>query len=510
MAINSGLGADNVYVLVTSPQPVLPAGLVVSSGLASGQATWGPKDTPVSCNTPQALFSNFGPPLNSGRSLVQEGSLFLNQFPMGSLIAVRESDGTDAAATITIKDTGGTVTGMTVTGLYTGSFGNSISIGIAAGSNSIAGSSWKVTVYPGSGTPEVFDNIPAGTLGAAWAPTVAALTSGLSATRPKSAYVTAVIGSSVLQPVAGTSVLAGGADGSAPSDSALMGTDGGSGSRKGLYAGRGTGFDVAWICGQAAATTIIPTLLAFCKSENAYAIGNLGALSPTAAVTAALGMSDPNLVLTIGTVAFLDTYLNLQCVVPPAAVWAGVACSLPVWQPVGNRPVYGILGTPQTLAGGQPYGSSDLQLLEANGIATITAPIPQGNMLGTRFGKNSSSNFATSEISYTRQTNAYVRALQGPVLGQFVNRNQGTSANDPLRKQVLSALNGYFAPQLASNQISGFVCVCDLTNNSPASIASGVLNATILVQYMAVVNQFIVNITAGQTVTITTQTQALA
>jgi hypothetical protein len=165
--------------------------------------------------------------------------------------------------------------------------------------------------------------------------------------------------------------------------------------------------------------------------------------------------------------------------------------------------VYGILGTEQTLGTNpQGFSYSDLTTLEANGINTITSPIPSANALGLRHGKNTSSNFATSEIPYARKTNSIVRDLSGTVMGQFVNRLQTTQTNDPLRNGVLAALNGYFGPQVSQNKIDAYNVICDLTNNTPQTIAAGQLFATVIVQYLAVVDTFTINLTAGQTVNV--------
>ena len=129
----------------------------------------------------------------------------------------------------------------------------------------------------------------------------------------------------------------------------------------------------------------------------------------------------------------------------------------------------------------------------------VTNPIPSGNTFGTRHGKNTSSNFATSE-TYARKTNDIVRNLGGQTLGQFVNKLQSTRNNDPLRLQVSAALNGYLAPQKSNGIINDFRVTCDATNNPATSIRAGILVAEVVVSYLSVVDKFICNLTAGQTV----------
>lgn len=512
----SSLLLDNVYINVKPPQPVLTSTGVGLDGATVGAASWGPKNTPIRVSTPQDLLAAFGPPINSGFDIVQEGALFLNQLPQGSFIGVRVTHSDDTAATATLQDSI-PATGVTLTAFYTGSFGNKIKVTLQPGSKSISGTpTWMVIVAPGNLTPEIFDNIPqGGSAGQVWVNIVAALnngTVGINNGNP-SRYVVATIASSTHPPTAlstQTVTLSGGADGADITTSDQIGVDGPSGSRTGLYSLRSFGFDAVWLAGNSDSTAWT-TIAVFAQSESAVGYGALPKnTGVTAAVTAKLGagIDTPYFVLAKDWVTYLDTIVGQNVTVPPSCVVAGVACRVNPEQSPGNKPAYGLVGTENTLnTSTQPYGFADLGTLEAAGIMIITNPIPSGNTFGLRHGKNTSSNFATSEIPYARKTNDLIRAFGGSVMGQFVNQLQSTHVNDPLREAVTAALNGYLGPQKANGIINDYSVRCDLSNNTQSTIQAGYLYADVVVSYLAVVDKFIISLTAGQTVSVVSSNQ---
>jgi hypothetical protein len=506
MALSAnGTGVDDVYIGVNPPQAVLTNAQALFNLGLSGGASWGPLNTPITKNTPQDLLVAFGPPINSGHDIVQDGSLFIKQQPQGGVTGVRVTDGTDTAATGNLMD--GAVTpqpGVALTGFYSGSLGNKISVTLAPGSNSATGAlTWKVIVTVNA-TTEVFDRIAGNTGATVWVNIVAAINAG-------SQLVKAALPAtpSTTLPTAGatqTITLAGGADGAAAlTTSILLGVDGGSGSRTGIYALRGTGFDGVMLAGCTDAASW-STLLAFAKSEMADAYGGmLASLSPSAAIAAkaAAGVADPAFILCFGTITYLDTYLGTNVTLPQTSTIAGVTMAQDPEQSPGNNVAYGILGTGQTMgANPQPLSASDMASLEANGIIFLAYPIPGAKAIGVRHGKNTSSNPATNEICYSRKLNFELRALSGPTLGQFVNRLQSTRDPDPLREGVTAALRSRYGPQKRAFVIDDYQVVCDLTNNPVANIKSGICRADIVLVFMSVVNRLQVNITAGQTVSI--------
>ena len=436
---------------------------------------------------------------------MQEGSLFLKQLPIGSVVGVRVTDGTDLAATATVRDSAATpLPALVLTALYTGSFGNTLKYTLSAGSNStVAVPTYKLSMQLGQFVPEVFDRIVPLTGVAPWAALVAAVNSTTSGSKSVVAALSAT--PSLLAPATAGSagVFAGGTDGAGITTAIAVGVDGASGLRTGMYALRSQNLDAVWLAGIADATCWT-TVAAFARSEKAVGYGSIPTgLSVASAIQAKLGagLDDPYFVVTKDFVTYLDSYLGLNATVAPACLVAGIACGVSAEQSPGNRPAFGIIGTENTInPNGQPYSTADLANLEAAGIMVVTNPIPSGNTFGTRHGKNTSSNFATSEIPYARKTNDIVRNLGGQTLGQFVNKLQSTRNNDPLRLQVSAALNGYLAPQKSNGIINDFRVTCDATNNPAASIRAGILVAEVVVSYLSVVDKFICNLTAGQTV----------
>jgi hypothetical protein len=287
----------------------------------------------------------------------------------------------------------------------------------------------------------------------------------------------------------------------------LIGQDGNAGDRTGMYTLRGLpGLDVVWLCGFHDSENWA-TIGEFAQSEQATGFASFAPNQTVAQVVSAkleAELDSPYLVMLKDWVTYADSFLNLNVSVPPACVAAGISASLSPEQSPGNKAVNGIIGTDATLgANPQPYSNSDLATLQANGINLICNPIPLGQVFGLRHGLNTSSNSGTNEISYSRKTNSIIRDLS-TLLGQFVDMVQGTSPQDPVRLAVNSTLTGYFQPQVKAFEIDAYTVKCDLTNNSVANIKRGLLVADIAVAYMNVISKFIVNLTAGQTVTIST------
>jgi len=512
----NAFGVDDVYVVVNPPQPVLVGGGNTNQGGLAGGAGWGPKNTPVTCGTPQELMQNFGTPINSGFDLVQEGSLFLKQLPRGGVKAVRVVHATtDAAASGTLLDTA-PATGLTLTGKYTGSYGNTIQVFLGKGSNYQTGTkTWKVVIQPGvPNLPEVYDRISDGAgSGALWQNIADAINNGQAGYTQPSQYVTAAIAASALEaPTVGQTItLTGGLDGATGITSAdLIGVDGGAGARTGAYALRETGVNAMWLCGNSD-STVWTTLQALAQSEKSIAFCSLpegtGVATAVSAILAA-GLNSPWAVLLKDYVTYFDSFVGGNVQVPPASVAAGIMCRLAAHQSPGNNQAYALVGTEATLGTApQPYSFDDLSALEQAGINLIAIPIPGARAFGLRHGKSTSTNPATSEITYANMTNFLTSAFVSEVMGQFVNLNQSTRQDDPTRESVTAAMNGFLGGLLANRQIDDFSVQCDLNNNPPNSIAAGFLICTVIIKYLAVIDKFVINMTAGQTVVTNTGAQ---
>lgn len=510
---SGAFGADNVYVVVKVPQPMIASGGATFQGMTVGGASWGPLNVAVTSGTPTALQRTWGPPLaNNPAPLVQEGSFFLKQQPQGGVISVRVGDGTQAAATGTLKDTAA-VNALTVTALYTGTFGNQITVTIAQGSNSTAGvPTFKVIVQAGTFAPEVFDRI--GGVGAAlWTAMANAINNGQGPSAPASQFITATALASTVAPALASATLAGGLDGIAGINAArLVGVDGVAGARTGMYALENTKGDVLWLAG-CTDTTTWATMLAFAKTQNALAIGSLAQnTAPDAAVTAKLAalVDDPYFAAIVNHGVYFDTNLAQYAYVAPACLLAGVCCSLASYESPGNKPVYGLVGTDKTWGpNAQNLSDGDDTNLELAGVTNLSINCPGFNGIGIRTGKNSSSNSAQNEIAWTRKTNDLVRAFASKVMGQFVDMPQSVKAGSEVREHVRNAFNSFLGPQVGE-EIDDFNAQCDTNNNPPARVRAGYLQADVMVEYLAIINKFVINLTAGQTVDVSVQTSVPA
>ena len=105
-------------------------------------------------------------------------------------------------------------------------------------------------------------------------------------------------------------------------------------------------------------------------------------------------------------------------------------------------------------------------------------------------------------MAYSRMTQYIAQSLNSILLGGFVGLAQSRQPNDPVRARARALLSDFFQPLKDSGVIDDFQVACDLRNNTPAAIASGVLRADITVVYLAVVDKFIASLTGGQTVSL--------
>ena len=187
----------NVYVQIVPPRPVL-SGVATNLVGVVGTATWGPKNAPTVVGGLQQLIQLFGTPQAAQYDL---GTVVYvaNLQGAASFMCVRVTDGTDTSATTTLVDTSASyaVPGAILTGLYTGTTGNTLGAVISTGSSYTSGApTWKLTVFLAGGIPEVFDNI-GGAGNVFWQNLVNAVNMGQSVARGPSQLVVASLVNSV-------------------------------------------------------------------------------------------------------------------------------------------------------------------------------------------------------------------------------------------------------------------------------------------------------------------------
>lgn len=503
-AINpTALIVPGLYVQIVPPQLLLLNGVPTNVIGLVGSASWGPVNSPTEFGTMSQYASLFGPVINRTLDLGTSAALATLQGAQ-DFVAVRVTDGTDVAATFVVTVTSQTL--RTYTSLYTGSFGNQITVTESIGS---AASTTRVTVAIPGRVPEVFDNIP-GTLAALSTNIANAINNGQSSIRGPSKIVKCVAGAGTsAQTLPITYTLATGTDGATSITTAnMVGTD--TFPRTGMYALRSQGCSIGVLCDNVDGTSW-STQNAFGLSEGIYMM-LVGAASQTisaavtAKVTTAALDSYASKVILGDWIFWQDQVNGVTRLVSPQGVFAGLLSNTTPNNSSLNKQVFGIVGT-QGSQSGQNYSNADLQTLVQAGIDVIgnAAAISTGNYFAPLVGHNASSNPTINGDNYTRMTNfiaTTINAGMGPFVGQL--------NNPTVQGDALATLNAFFTGLFDNGLIGtadGNTVPFSLQiNNSLASL--GVMQINVSVVYLSVVEKLLVNIQGGQTVQINRLTTA--
>lgn len=408
--------------------------------------------------------------------------------------------------------TAGTTTGVaqiTYASVYTGSYGNNEIVTLSNGS---AVGSWRITISMPGQVPETFDNLGLSSAGVPlkgnqiWQSIAQAINQGVSGIRGKSQQLVATAGAGASAPVAGQVTLSGGTDGASGVGTAQMvGVD--AVPRTGMYALRNQGASIAMLA-DVFDSTSWSTQVAFGLFEGVYMIG-VGPPSDTIAnatgpsgTKATAGIDSYAMKLLFGDwVYWFDPVNNLQRLVSPQGVEAGLLANLTPQNSSLNKQVFGIIGT-QKSATGLTYTSTDLAALAGAGWDVIANPIPAGSMFGARLGRNASSSQVIHGDNYTRMTN-YIAATLNRGMGVFVGQLQSRRPNDKTRANVKATLDAFMQALLDQGMIDDFQNVCGNSNNPVDRIGLGYLQADCQVVFLNVVEYFVVNLQGGQSVQIT-------
>jgi uncharacterized protein len=508
----AGLTLDDVYIVLVPP-PSFVQGVLSSVAGVAGTASWGPKNVPVFLGNTADLVRHFGDitadSLSDAHDLPRDVKIAFAQGAQSTLgiWAVRVSDGTDAASSVTLQDQQSTpANGLTVSAVFTGKGGNKVTVLIQAGSNA---NSFSVTITGPTGTQtELYPNISGSVSGASpfWTNLNNALLYGLQGYRgPSNLVLPSNVNASAQNPKLGTFTLSGGTDGRGVTTAQLTGSDSAS-PKTGVYALRSLTppVSVAWVAGLTD-TSIYTALQAFADSETLMMLLTLATGTSTTSFIStkqSVGIDDPNVAWVKDWIYFYDP-INAQLYLSSPLPYAGgrIAALSPEQYP-GNKGVTAVYGTerynPQT--GTLPYSNQELGQLEAAGVVVITNPIPAGGW-GLRMGVNSSSNPVQNGINWTRLTNWLADSLgESGVLGSVVGALQSVQPNDRLRRRVTHLLNDFLFLLKQNNVVDDYRVICDLTNNTPSTIAAGYLKADVLVKYLKEVRFFEIRLQGGSTV----------
>lgn len=501
MIIKSGninISAINVpggYVKVSLPPPVLQGAPSNIVGIV-GVGKWGPVNSPViigGYTDYAAMFGDMSTHANDmGTQLWMASLQGANNFR-----CVRVTDGTDAAASLTLMDTAGTpAIGTTLTSKYTGTLGNTLTAAITAGT---ATGTYNLTLYMNGSSPEMFTNI-AGSGATFWANLVAAVNNGQSGIRGPSEIAVATIGVGTAAPNTSTTYTAtGGADGNTTiTGSVLVGTDGLT--RTGMYALRDSGAAVALLSGITDSTTWAAQI-ALANSEGWEAIlcgaaGQSVSSAITAKATAAV--DDTSFKVLLGDwIYFQDTVNNQLRLISPQGVSAGIRAVLSPEQSILNKQVYGVVATQKTAANKQ-YSFAEISALDTARIDVIGAPSPGGKYFSHLLALNGSSNAAVKDDNYTTLTNYLSKSINSQI-GIFVGRLQTPDE----RREAANFLEDWLQSLVDLKMIELFSVKLDDSNNSSSNVALGFQFADVLVKYFGVVRYFVVNLVGGTTVQVT-------
>lgn len=494
----TALYVPDVYVQIVPPQNVLINGLPTNILGVVGTAQWGPANAPTVIGNMADYARTFGAIQNRTYDMGTAVAAAVLQ-GANNFRCVRVTDGTDVAASVGV--TLATILQITFTSFYTGTLGNSAQVTIAAGSQA---STTKVSVAMPGRVTETFDNI-AGSGNTLWVNIANAINLGQSGLRGPSAMIVATAGAGTASPTLTTYTLAGGTDGATTiTGSTLLGVD--TVPRKGMYALRSTYTSVAMLTDCSDSTTWA-TQVAFGLSEGIYmiAVGPQGdTISNAVSTKSTAGVDSYAMRLSFGDWIYFNDTVNGQIrLISPQGFIAGRMANLSPEQSTLNKPLYGIVGT-QKSSQNLTYSNAELQTLALAGIDVITNPIPAGNMFGARIGHNTSSNAVTNGDNYTRMTN-FISYTLSAGLGIYVGKLQGTSQSDPTRRSAKATIDNFLQSLQQQNMIDDFAVILDKSNNPDNRIALGYLQADVKVRYLSVIEKFIVNLEAGQSVIVTRQ-----
>jgi hypothetical protein len=504
----TALIVPNAYIQIVPPQVALLNGNPTNILGVVGTAQWGPVNSPTVIGSMAAYAAQFGAVMNR---LYDMGTAVAAAVLQGAanFRCVRVTDGTDAAATIVVQSTC-----ITFTSKYTGSLANADTVTIANGSQT---GTFKATVARAGLVPEVFDNIGFGlTANPLWVAIAAAINNGVSGIRGPSQLIVASAGAGTTAPALATYTLAGGVDGVATLTSAtFVGLD--TVPRKGMYALRNTGASVAFLA-DVSDTTSFAAQVAYALSEGTYMVGVSPAgdtIANAATVKGTAGINSYAFKYLFGDwVYWLDSVNNVTRLISPQGFVAGMLSNLSPEQSGLNKQLYGIVGTQKSMQN-QQYSDAELQLLGQADIDVITNPVPGGSYFGSRFGGNSSSNMVINGDNYTRMTN-YIAFTLSAGMGRFVGKLQGNRPDDSTRRQTKATLDAFFENMRTPNPITGYGMIDDFSvilnqsNNPSNRVALGYMQADVKVVYLGIVENLIVNLEGGTSVSIARQQVALA
>lgn len=505
----SSLSVPDLYIQIQTSGTTSLSGAQTDIIGIVGTSSWGPKNTPLVFGTSAERVAYFGSMQDTPFDLATIASTAILQ-GASNFVGVRVTDGTDTVGSAPVlPQSENEAYPVLISSKYTGSESNNINFNISTGS---APKSWKITVSMPNYLPEIFDNIiEQSDESVFWNNFVSAINNGQSSIRGPSSIITATLGTAinVAPSTMNTTALTGGTDGNTGvTANTLLGSDGVT--RTGMYALRGQKCSLGVLAGVTDDTTW-STQAEFGLSEGIYMItsGSSGESIETASTKrSSVGVDNYSLKAMLGDwLYWYDSENSVTRLVPPTGFTAGRLAALSPQLPSLNKQIYGIIGSQKSglVSSGQnlTYSSAELTSLFTNGIDVICNPAPGGSYWTVRAGINTSSNSTNNGDEYTRVTNFISETLangMGIYIGQPISPSLFTDIEATLTG-FLSDLEQQGVIGTASGS-TPYSVICSTTNNPQSRTSLGFLQADISVTYFGINKKFIVNITGGAGVTV--------
>ena len=345
-----------------------------------------------------------------------------------------------------------------------------------------------------------------------WKNLANAINNGITGIRGPSNIVIASALSGTMGATSATTVLAGGADGTANiTSSTLIGVD--VIPRKGMYALRGQG-TATFTLADLSDVTKFGAMLTFGNSEGTYGFASTPSgdtVSNVASEMTTAGVDGYNLTVMFGDwVTWFDQVNQVNRTIAPATFAAGLRAATVPQNSTLNLPVQQTVGTQKSAAGGI-WTTADRQTIINDRVDMFAQPVPGGNYLGVVNGRNCSSNGGTNGDNYTMMTNFLAKSI-----GAWAGSNIGLLQTPKQQRQAKLSLDNFMASLAGSNPpvignaagTQPWQVFLNANNNPPNSVAQGIQVAAVKVTYLSVIRWMVVNLIGGQTVTVAVQSQA--
>lgn len=194
----NALVVPDLYIQIQPPNNAFINGIPSNLVAFVGTASWGPVNSPTRFGGMNDYNLVYGAVQQNKHDMGTHVAAAVLQFA-NNMIGVRVSDGTDAAAEVSILDTVSStdIVGIQLSAYYTGTVGNTISAVVSKGASwTESVPTFRLTLSIPGGVPEIFDNI-GGSGNTLWLNMMNAVNLGQSAIRPPSALCVASLGTGV-------------------------------------------------------------------------------------------------------------------------------------------------------------------------------------------------------------------------------------------------------------------------------------------------------------------------